>query len=66
MASNVLFCLLPRTWSHWRQCAYRVDRKTRLLTQQNLMNRLGVDRAEARRLAIASMKVAGVSTRLPK
>ncbi len=62
----LLFCLLPRTWSHWLgrgigQCAYRVDRKTRLLTQQNLMNRLGVDRAEAHRLAIASTKVAGAA-----
>ncbi|MHC4136340.1 MAG: lysophospholipid acyltransferase family protein [Planctomycetota bacterium] len=62
----LLFCLLPRPWAHrvgrrlglW---AYYVSRRSRNVALENLQSLLGLDRAEARRVAKASLKMAGAS-----
>ena len=62
----LLFCLLPRPWSHrvgrrigfW---AYYISKRSRNVALENLQSLLGLDRDEARRVAKASLKMAGAS-----
>lgn len=62
----LLFCLLPRPWSHHvgRRLgfyAYYISKRSRNVALENLQSLLGLDRAEARRVARASLKQAGAS-----
>lgn len=62
----LLFCLLPRPWSHYvgRRMgfwAYYISKRSRNVAQENLRSLLGLEPAEARRVARASLKMAGAS-----